>query len=102
MPRRATARPVDPTDSSALRRHDPGQSALEHIRLDDIVIGRRNPRQNLADIDELAASIREYGLLQPVVVRRRGRKYELVAGHRSEGLLVQGSQTSGQLQQAAQ
>jgi ParB family chromosome partitioning protein len=41
----------------------------------------RNPRQRL-DVDELAASIRAYGLLQPIVVRRAGVRYELVAGHR--------------------
>jgi len=33
-------------------------------------------------IDELADSLRAHGLLQPVVVRRRGAGYELVAGHR--------------------
>ncbi len=30
---------------------------------------------------ELADSLRQHGLLQPVVVRRRGRSYELIAGH---------------------
>ena len=42
----------------------------------------RNPRQRLENIDELAESLREHGLLQPVVVRRRGGGYELIAGHR--------------------
>jgi ParB/RepB/Spo0J family partition protein len=79
MPRRATARPADPTEPI---RTEPARGRVEHVRLDDIVVGPRNPRQSLDDIDELAASIREYGLLQPVVVRRKGRKYELVAGHR--------------------
>jgi ParB family chromosome partitioning protein len=41
----------------------------------------RNPRQRL-DVDELAASIAAYGLLQPVVVREVGARYQLVAGHR--------------------
>jgi ParB family chromosome partitioning protein len=41
----------------------------------------RNPRQRL-DVDELAASIAAYGLLQPVVVREVGNRYQLVAGHR--------------------
>lgn len=41
----------------------------------------RNPRRVL-DIAELASSIRAYGLLQPVVLRRTGPRYELVAGHR--------------------
>ncbi len=33
-------------------------------------------------IEELAASIRRHGVLQPVVVSRKGDAYELVAGHR--------------------
>ena len=46
-----------------------------------------NPRQPREGFDEeslgaLAASIREVGVLQPIVVRRRDRGYELVAGER--------------------
>jgi len=33
-------------------------------------------------IDELAASIARHGLLQPIVVSRKGDGYELIAGHR--------------------
>jgi ParB family transcriptional regulator, chromosome partitioning protein len=47
----------------------------------------RNPRRAL-DVDELVASIRAYGLLQPVVLRRVGARYELVAGHRRLAALV--------------
>jgi ParB family chromosome partitioning protein len=47
----------------------------------------RNPRQAFtdADLDELAASIRERGIIQPIVVRtRRGspETYEIIAGER--------------------
>jgi ParB family chromosome partitioning protein len=49
----------------------------------DIRPSPHNPRHRLEGIDELAASIAEHQLLQPVVVRRRGRDgYELIAGHR--------------------
>lgn len=48
----------------------------------DVQPSPRNPRQRLAGIDQLAESIREYGLLQPVVMRRCGDGYELIAGHR--------------------
>lgn len=33
-------------------------------------------------LDELAESISELGLLQPILVARRGEKYEVIAGHR--------------------
>src|SRR5262249_2213951 len=55
---------------------------LEHRRPNP-----RNPRRNFSDaeLDELAASIRERGIIQPVVVRSvRGAKdaYEIIAGER--------------------
>jgi ParB family chromosome partitioning protein len=42
----------------------------------------RNPRRRLVNVAELADSIREYGLLQPIVVRSAAEGYEVVAGHR--------------------
>jgi ParB family transcriptional regulator, chromosome partitioning protein len=47
--------------------------------------GRFNPRRNFAEaqLEELAASIRERGLVQPLVVRpSSGDTYEIVAGER--------------------
>jgi len=46
-----------------------------------------NPHQPRQEIDEgelahLAASIRAHGVLQPLVVRARGQRYEIVAGER--------------------
>jgi ParB family chromosome partitioning protein len=42
----------------------------------------RTPRQRLGRIDELAGGIVDHQRLQPVVVRRARRGYELIAGHR--------------------
>jgi len=42
----------------------------------------QNPRRRLHGLDELAASLRVHGLLQPVIVRPVGDHYILVAGHR--------------------
>jgi N6-adenosine-specific RNA methylase IME4 len=52
--------------------------AMTRRRIDEIVIGERT-RRDLGDLDGLAASINELGLLQPVVVRPDGR---LIAGER--------------------
>jgi ParB family transcriptional regulator, chromosome partitioning protein len=82
MPRGIRAQPVEPADEPELPVGSTEHDGIRHIRMDDIVFSPRNPRRSLDDIDELAASIREYGLLQPVVVRKKGKKYELVAGHR--------------------
>jgi ParB family chromosome partitioning protein len=48
------------------------------LRLDEIKVGNRC-RQNLGNIDDLAASIQELGLLQPIVVNG---DHQLVAGAR--------------------
>jgi ParB family chromosome partitioning protein len=42
------------------------------------------PRRHFdeAALDELAASIRQQGIIQPIVVRRVGNRYELIAGER--------------------
>lgn len=61
-----------------------GTDWLTHIPLDEI---RPNPYQPRAQWDEaalaeLAESIREHGVVQPVVVRPRDDGYELIAGER--------------------
>lgn len=61
--------------------HDPAFE-VQHIPVASIDASARNPRRGLDSLDELAASIREHGLLQPVVVRRAGDRFELIAGHR--------------------
>lgn len=54
------------------------------IPLETIVPNPQQPRTQFdpVGIDELAASIKRHGLLQPIVVSRKGDGYELVAGHR--------------------
>ena len=54
----------------------------DYIAVDQVQVSPRNPRHKVEGLDELAASLQEYGLLQPVVVRRVNGAYELIAGHR--------------------
>ncbi|TGN19798.1 ParB/RepB/Spo0J family partition protein, partial [Leptospira idonii] len=53
------------------------------IPIDEIII-KGNPRKTFNDstIHELAESIKQYGLLQPIVVRKKDGKYELINGER--------------------
>ncbi len=56
-----------------------------NISLDAIRPNSRQPRKEFDEesLDELANSIKNYGILQPIVVRRTGRnEYELIAGER--------------------
>ena len=59
--------------------------ALRHIPIDLLRASPNNPRKNFADADleDLTKSIREKGLLQPIVVRPIANgEYEIVAGER--------------------
>lgn len=57
---------------------------LEEIEIEKIIPNSSQPRELINDegIKELAESIREKGILQPILVRRRDDKYEIVAGER--------------------
>lgn len=58
---------------------------VQHIRIDAIVPNRYQPRQTFSaqELAELAASLKQSGLLQPVLVRRKGDGiYELISGER--------------------
>lgn len=52
------------------------------LPLDLVHPNAKNPRKTLPEVTELADDIHEYGLMQPVVVRRVNDVYELIGGHR--------------------
>lgn len=54
---------------------------LEEIDISRIKVGKRI-RRELGDIETLAKSIREIGLLNPITVREDGSSYRLLAGFR--------------------
>lgn len=62
----------------------PPTEAIELVPVDAIRPGALQPRGEIPpeSLDELVASIRARGVLQPVLVRPRGPHYELVAGER--------------------
>jgi ParB family chromosome partitioning protein len=47
------------------------------------------PRQAMGDLSELMASIAEKGILEPLIVRARGGRYQLIAGERRYQAAVQ-------------
>lgn len=60
-----------------------GNQVIE-INLNDILPNRFQPRIKFHEknINELADSIREHGVIQPIVVRKISDKYEIIAGER--------------------
>ncbi len=75
-----------------IMRHDPhfveliaSKTSAPRIRmipLDRIEPNPRQPRSELGDIQELMDSIKAKGVLEPIIVRPRGEKFEIIAGER--------------------
>ncbi len=66
-----------------MSRKTEGDAVLE-LDLDMIEPNRKQPRKHFdeAALEELAASLKTYGMIQPVVVKKNGDYYELIAGER--------------------
>ena len=54
------------------------------LDVNDIIPNRFQPREVFEDrpLKELAVSIREHGVIQPIIVRQTNDKYEIIAGER--------------------
>ena len=63
---------------------DKHESKLKELKISDIVRDEDQPRREFSQeaIDALAASIKEHGVLQPIVVTKEDGKYKIVAGER--------------------
>ncbi len=66
---------------------DSGPGPGETLRELDLDLIDPNPvqprmRSNFGDLEGLSASIRECGVIQPIIVRRKGARYQLIAGER--------------------
>lgn len=84
LPSKSTAPAADPP-RSAPEPH--GQEFLSGVVEAPIELIDRNPDQprtafNTGRLEELAQSIRANGVIQPLIVRRSGARYELIAGER--------------------
>jgi ParB family chromosome partitioning protein len=62
----------------------PPGNALMQLRIEQIAPNPFQPRKsfNESSIDELARSVAEHGIVQPLVVTRSGDRYKLIAGER--------------------
>ncbi|PYQ76664.1 MAG: chromosome partitioning protein ParB [Acidobacteria bacterium] len=59
------------------------------VPIDRIDPNPHQPRQVMGDLSELIASISEKGILEPLVVRQRGDRFQIVAGERRYQASVQ-------------
>jgi ParB family transcriptional regulator, chromosome partitioning protein len=61
-----------------------GKSGIMHINVSDIRANPNQPRKTFSSekMDELIRSIKEKGIIEPIIVKEAGDKYELVVGER--------------------
>ena len=60
------------------------EKEIVYVSLDDIIPNRFQPRLSFDEeaLNELAKSIRQHGIIQPLVLRKVGTKFEIIAGER--------------------
>ena len=75
-----------PKETEVIKNREEGdeKDTVRYVKIHDIMPNANQPRKtfNEEKIEELAASIREHGIIQPIVVRKKSRGYEIVAGER--------------------
>ena len=59
------------------------------VPIDQVDPNPTQPRQMMGDLSELIASINEKGILEPLIVRQRGDRFQIVAGERRYQAAVQ-------------
>jgi ParB family chromosome partitioning protein len=68
----------------SLFEEDSNKSPVVEIDISSIETNKEQPRKTFEkeSLDELKNSILQYGVLQPIVVRKKGNRYEIIAGER--------------------
>ena len=63
---------------------DSSDTGIKMVSIDNLYPSRYQPRKefNQEALDALVCSIKEKGVLQPLLVRKHGDKYEIIAGER--------------------
>ena len=83
-PKRGLGKGLDALLSGSALAPSARDGALREIPVERILPNARQPRKafETQSLDDLQRSIAEYGVLVPVIVRRRGDDFELIAGER--------------------
>lgn len=69
-------------------------NVIQNINIEDIVPNSYHHQYNNIEIEELISSIKKHGVLEPITLRPKGNKYELILGNkRYEAAIVAGLKT---------
>lgn len=67
----------------------PGQPIGRRVPIEQLDPNPNQPRQRMGDLSELMASISTRGIIEPLIVRQRGERYQIIAGERRYQAAVQ-------------
>jgi ParB family transcriptional regulator, chromosome partitioning protein len=59
------------------------------VAIDELDANPNQPRQVMGDLSELMASIAEKGIIEPIIVRQRGSRFQIIAGERRYQAAIQ-------------
>ena len=96
-------RDFDPTKTAGVSEHAQGVTdrltagvTVSNLPVEKVLRNPHQPRQNWNEpkLLELAESIRQNGLIQPILVRQMGDSYQLIAGERRlRAMMIAGKST---------
>ena len=77
IPKKIEKEPVEKTK-------DQNVSRETLIKVSEIEPNKEQPRRNFNEdaLHELAESVKQYGVLQPLLLQKKGKYYEIIAGER--------------------
>ena len=82
----ADAAPVEitPTNKKTTAEEPASGDSVRYIKTFDIMPNENQPRKTFDEekLQDLANSILEHGVIQPIILRKKGKSYEIVAGER--------------------
>lgn len=63
-------------------------NTLKRVTLDELLDNENNARSTIGDVEDLAESIVNTGLLEPIVAYKDGNQYRIIAGHRRRAAIA--------------
>ena len=84
IPDKKTVKPVDTNKASQKNVEEPLKTGEQMMKINKVEPNRDQPRKKFEEdaLLELADSIKQFGVLQPLLVRKRDDYYEIIAGER--------------------
>lgn len=75
---------VDTISQNANNKEDLNKEKIYNLKISKIEPDKNQPRTDFKEekIDELAQSIKEHGVIQPIIVTKKGEFYQIIAGER--------------------